>query len=137
MASLLVIPITKAIENAFNRYLSLDPEAVNHCRLLLGKVVQVDVTGAGVPLIFVFNEQRVEVCNDFGAEADVVISGAPLTLVAVATGRMGLMQSGITISGEVDTANRFSQLLHRIDIDWGRTCLCRRRRYTRSHSWTV
>lgn len=118
MASLLVLPLTNAIESAFNRYLSLDPEAQSHLRPLLGKVVQVSVSGSGIQLIFVFNEQRVEVCNDFGAEADVIISGAPVSLAAVASGRIGLMQSGIAIEGEVDTASRFSQLLARIDVDW-------------------
>ena len=118
MASLLALPAIKAIESAFNRYLSLDPDSAGYLRPLLGKVVQINVAGLGVQFIFVFTEQQVQVCHEFGAEADAVIRGAPLSLAAVASGRAGLMQSGITIEGEVDTANRFSQLMGRIDVDW-------------------
>ena len=118
MASLLALPAIKAIESAFNRYLSLDPDSPGYLRPLLGKVVQINVAGLGVQFIFVFTEQQVQVCHEFGAEANAVIRGAPLSLAAVASGRAGLMQSGITIEGEVDTANRFSQLMGRIDVDW-------------------
>lgn len=116
--SLLLIPLIKTIEAAFNRYLSLDADASGYLQPLLGKVVQTEVSGLGITLVFIFTEQRVEVCEGFGAEADVVIRGAPVSLASVASGRVGLMQSGIEIEGDVDTANRFSRMLERIDIDW-------------------
>ncbi len=118
MNSLVVLPVMKAIEAAFNSYLSLDPDAPRYLQSLVGKIVRVDVSGLGIQLVFIFNQQRVEVCDEFAAEPDVVIRGAPVTLAAVASGRTGLMQSDIVINGDVDTANRFSQLLERIDIDW-------------------
>jgi len=118
MVSLLAVPVFKAVETAFNSYLSLDSAAPAYQRQLLGKVIQIDVSGPGIEMYFIFSDQRVEVCHEFGADADVVIRGTPVSLMAVATGRVGLMQSGIAIEGEVDIAHRFSQLLERIDIDW-------------------
>jgi len=116
--SLLVLPALKAIETAINSYLSLDSDSLPYQQSLVGNVVQVDVSGIGIELYFVFNQHRVEICTEFGAIADVVIRGAPLSLIAVASGRTGLMQSGVVIEGDVDTATRFSQLFDRVDIDW-------------------
>ena len=117
-APLLALPVYKAIETALNRYLSLDSDTQRYRQPLIGKVIQLDVVGLGLQIIFVFHQQRVELCSEFAADADVVIRGAPVSLAAVASGRTGLMQSGIVIDGDVDTANRFSQLFERMDIDW-------------------
>jgi ubiquinone biosynthesis protein UbiJ len=118
MASLFLIPLLKTVETAFNSYLSLDVDAPDSLQPLLGKVVQIDVIGLGINVFFIFNEQRVEVCDQFGDHADVVIRGAPFSLLSVAGGRTGLMQSGVKIEGEVETANRFSRMLGHLDIDW-------------------
>lgn len=118
MTFLFTLPMMKAIEVAFNNYVSLDPDSSPYIKPLVGKVVQIDVAGLALRVVLVFNEQRVEVCDEFGAEADVVIRGAPVSLAAVASGRTGLMQSGVIIEGEIETAKRFSKLLERIDIDW-------------------
>lgn len=118
MGSLFALPAVKAIESAFNRFLSLDPDSPDYLQPLLGRLVQIDVSGLGARLYFLFHHDRVEVMDDFDAAADVVIQGAPLSLTAMATGRIALMQSDVSLQGDIETAKRFSDLLKRVEIDW-------------------
>lgn len=116
--SLFALPIYKAVETAFNGFIALDPDASVRQQSLRGKVVLIDMSPPGLPLYFIFNEHRIELCGEFSAEPDAAIRGAPVSLAAVASGRTAMMQSDVVVEGDVDIANRFNRFLKSIDIDW-------------------
>ncbi len=116
-------PIAVALQTAFNRYTELDPDSNSRLEKLRGKVVCFQVEGVELPVWFIFNEigvneTRVEVVEDFGDTADATISGGPFSLIALATGRRSIFDGDVTISGDTDTAQKFSRCLNEIDIDW-------------------
>lgn len=111
-------PLAIALQTAFNRYVALDPDAKYGLQKLQGKVVCFQIEGFQIPLWFIFNEQSVEVVEDFGDSADTVIAGGPFSLLALANGKRSIFDGGITINGDTETAQKFSRCLNEIDIDW-------------------
>lgn len=111
-------PLAIALQTAFSRYVELDPDSESRLQSLQGKVICFEVEGLALPIWFIFNEHNVEVAEDFGDTADAVIAGGPFSLVALATGRRTIFDGGVKITGETDTAQKFSRCLHEIDIDW-------------------
>lgn len=111
-------PLAIALQTAFNRYVELDPDSESRLYSLQGKVVCFEVEGLALPIWFIFNEQSVEIAEDFGDIADAVITGGPFSLLALASGRRSIFDGGVTITGDTDTAQKFSRCLNEIDIDW-------------------
>ena len=111
-------PLAIALQTAFNRYIKLDPESATRLAPLLGKVVCVHIDGVNVEIWFLFHETRVEVVEEFGAPADVVIAGGPFSLLAQSAGKRSVFDGDVKITGDIETAQRFSRLLNEIDVDW-------------------
>lgn len=111
-------PLAIALQTAFNRYIELDPDSAARLEKLVGKVVCLQLEGVDLPIWFIFNETSVEVVEDFGDSADAVIAGGPFSLLALAVGRRSIFDGDVKISGDSDTAQRFSRCLNEIDIDW-------------------
>ena len=114
----LPIPLAMALQAGFNNYLALDPEARPGFDRLSGKLVLFHFSGIELDVYFLVHPDRVEVLEQFEAEPDAVISGAPFSMLALATGRQSIFESDVTITGEVETAQQFSRALEEIDIDW-------------------
>ncbi len=111
-------PLAIALQTAFNRYAELDPDSKHRLQKLQGKVVCFQIEGLEIPVWFIFNEQSVEVVEDFGDTADAVIAGGPFSLLALASGKRSIFDGGVTITGDTETAQKFSRCLNEIDIDW-------------------
>ena len=116
-------PLAIALQTAFSRYIELDPDSNARLEKLRGKVVCFQIEGFDLPVWFIFNEAGankidVEVVEDFGDTADATIAGGPFSLLALATGRRSIFDGDVKISGDTDTAQKFSICLNEIDIDW-------------------
>lgn len=114
----LPIPLAVALQTGFNNYLALDPEAKPGFEKLRGKLVLLQVTGLDLGIWFLVHSERVEILDQFDGEPDATISGGPLSLAALATGKSSIFDGDVSISGDVETAQRFSRALESIDIDW-------------------
>lgn len=111
------------MQTAFSRYIELDTDSNSRLAKLRGKVVCFQIEGIDLPIWFIFNEAGVnetdvEVVEDFGDTADATIAGGPFSLLALATGRRSIFDGDVKISGDTDTAQKFSRCLNEIDIDW-------------------
>ena len=111
-------PLAQALEAGFNNYLALDSEARPGFDRLAGKLIQLHFSGIELNVFFLVHRARVEILENFDGEADAIISGAPFSMMALATGRRSIFDSDVTINGEVETAQQFSRALERIDVDW-------------------
>jgi len=111
-------PFAVALQTAFNRYTELDPDSSDRIAALRGKVVCLQVDPMDLGIWFIFGDKRVEVVEDFGADADAVISGGPFSLMSQALGRTSIFDGDIKITGDTNTAQKFSRCLNDIDIDW-------------------
>lgn len=111
-------PLAVALQTGFNNYLALDPEAKPGFEKLRGKLILLQLSGLDLGTWFLVHADRVEILEQFDGEPDATISGGPLSLLALATGRSSIFDGDVSISGDVETAQQFSRALEKIDVDW-------------------
>ncbi len=100
-----------SIEKLLNRSLPRSPRAQALAMALTGRSLAVEMTGAGKVLVSSTGEHlRLE--PDTGTPADARINAGPFSLLALASGQsQTLAQTGATLSGDSDVAQKFSELL--------------------------
>ncbi len=109
------------LENAFNQYLSLDPEALPRFESMEGKVIAVEILGLNESVYLFPGADSIMVMSDFDGEADATISGSPIALakLGVADDAASIMFSGeVKISGDTRLGNQFKKVLSQLNIDW-------------------
>jgi len=111
-------PVAAAMTTAINQYLTLDEEVGPHLERLYGRLVRIELDAVDTGFYLLFHRDRIEVLEDFAGEADVVIRGAPFSMLSVASGRADVSSSGVVIEGDIALAEKVSQLMQRVDIDW-------------------
>ena len=108
------------IERLLDDALGLDPETCAALSGLSGKVVDLEIAGAGAIRLRIDGERiRIE-SRDETRDADVAVRGAPLSLLRFAFGgdREALILSGeVSLRGDIGLATRLQQIVARMDID--------------------
>ena len=101
--------------------LDLDPETREALAPLSGKVVDLDVTGAGTLRIRIDDGGRLRMApRDEAVDADVTIRGAPLSLLrfAFAADRETLLLGEeVRLHGDLALATRLQRIAGRMDVD--------------------
>lgn len=112
----------EGLEQTLDRILELDPEARRRFAGLHGRVIRLDLRGTGIQLHFVpAQDGRVRLLGRFEGEPDSTLSGSPLDLLRArdpASGHRQLFAGRVSIEGDQALAQRFSEALGGIDIDW-------------------
>lgn len=108
-----------ALEAAANRLLQADPDVLPRLDKLEGKVLQVDIDGLGARFYALTTGNNVVFLEDFGGEADVTMSAAPLAFARMGLARgAGAADNGVTLGGDAQLAAHFQRLMASLDIDW-------------------
>jgi ubiquinone biosynthesis protein UbiJ len=108
------------LEVALNRYLALESEVLRECEALAGRVIALRTLGPGWTFFIEFHGGGVRVLPELDSEADVTVSGQPLTLLRLAwktAGGEGGIPAGIDVDGDTDLLVRFNQLLTQVGFD--------------------
>lgn len=111
-------PLAIAITAGFNQYLALDSDVAPKLERLVGRLIRVEISALNVAFFLLFHRDRVEVLEAFDGPADVIIRGAPFSMIALANGQGDITSSGVSIEGDVELAERFSRIVRQVDIDW-------------------
>lgn len=109
------------IENAFNRLLSLDPEAAKQLAAMEGRIICLQLEGINIRLFIFPDAEDVMILDDFDGEADTTISGTPIALakLGLASDSQAEMFTGdVTITGDLKLGRQFNQLFASLDLDW-------------------
>ena len=110
----------RMIERLVDGALDLDPETRDALTGLSGKVVDLEIAGAGA-LRLRFEDGRIRIGPRDGAiGANVSIRGAPLSLLRFALARERealILDDDVTLSGDMALATRLQQVAARIDVD--------------------
>lgn len=109
------------IENAFNRLLSLDPEAAQQLAAMEGHIICLQLEGINIRLFIFPDAEDVMILDDFDGEADTTISGTPIALIklGLASDSQAEMFAGdVTITGDLKLGRQFNQLFASLDLDW-------------------
>jgi ubiquinone biosynthesis protein UbiJ len=100
-----------SIEKLLNRSLPRSPRAQALAVALTGRSLAVEMTGAG-KVVVSSNGEHIRVERDTGTPTDASVSAGPFSLLALAAGQsQTLAQTGGTLSGDSDVAQKFSELL--------------------------
>ena len=117
----LAMSVTAGLETALNTALRLDPAAYSRLAKFADKVIAIELQGLDLTLYLLPGPQGISLMSQYPAEPDTVLSGTPLALAKMALGPDAskvLFAGEVTISGDVETGQRFKRLLDELDIDW-------------------
>jgi ubiquinone biosynthesis accessory factor UbiJ len=110
-----------SIETAFNRYLSLDPDALSRFEDMEGKVIEIKFKGLNESLFLFPGMDGIMVMSDFDAEADTILSGTPMALARLSLSKNAapvLFSGEVVITGDARLGHQFKKILSQLDIDW-------------------
>jgi ubiquinone biosynthesis protein UbiJ len=103
-----------AMEVALNRYLRLEPAAIEECARLAPRMIQLAVPQLGWTFIIEFTATGVRVFSDAPKPPDVTVS-APITsflrLGAASARGDSSLPSGIQVEGDAELLTRFNKLI--------------------------
>lgn len=111
----------KSLQHFINQMLSQDPETLDELAGLSGKVIQVELLNTAQPAISLFiQDYGVRIETDHAGEADVLIRGTPLNLLAYlrpsGAGRPAVA-GDLEIRGDLGLAQDFQRLMRKFEID--------------------
>lgn len=110
------------LEQAINRYLALDPDAVRLLAPDHGRVIRLSLTGLGLDLFFVPQQDgRLQLLRRIEGEADCTLAGSPIDLLRTGDrdeSARQLFSGRVRLSGDTELAQRFGNTLAGLDIDW-------------------
>lgn len=110
-----------AIETALNEYVKMDTQASIKLVKLSGKAIAIDLTGWDFTLYLLPDAQGIQVLSCYAGEADTIIHGSPVALFNMSQGEATaatLREQNITIDGDLELGQSFSQFFKQLDIDW-------------------
>jgi ubiquinone biosynthesis accessory factor UbiJ len=112
----------EGLQFAINGLLDLDEKARGHLAGLHGRCIAIELTGIGVTLHFVpGHDGRLQVLGETGQDPDCRLSGSPIDLLRASDRESGsdqLFAGRVRIDGDSGIAQRFSEALGGLDIDW-------------------
>lgn len=112
--------LAATIETALNLYIKRDPQALQRCTALEGKVIGIEITGLDLKLYFLPHSQGIDVLGHYEGEVDTLLSGSLLGFARLSLGRQedALLEGAVTIQGDTETGQEFQDILTRSDWDW-------------------
>ena len=109
------------IETALNEYLKMDAQAPAKLASLSNKVIAITLQGWDITLYLLPDAQGIQVMSEYSGEADTIIKGTPVALFNMSQGdasAASMREQNITIEGDLELGQQFSQFFKQLDIDW-------------------
>lgn len=118
-----VNPVTgmlSAIESLLARQLNASSSARARLAPLQGKSLALEFTGIGLNLYVHCTEDSVSLSSDFDEEADVIITGSPLAMIAFARSdaQDGIRGGSVKFAGDIGVAQDFQKLFASLSPDF-------------------
>jgi len=112
--------IANTLEMSVNRYLALDPYAVEACNDLEGRSIMLELRELKFPIYFKVENNRLKVYSVLEEKVDAKIkSSIPVLFKMAVTGSdETLLGSGTEMSGNMDVGRQFRNIFKNMAIDW-------------------
>ena len=109
------------IETAINTALKYDPAAQKKLQSLDQQVLLIDCVTPSVQIAIEAHKQGVNLHKDWQGDATVTLKGSLVALVNLAINSKeasSFANSGVQVSGNLETLRQLNELLSTLDIDW-------------------
>ena len=109
------------LETAINSALQYDPATQRDLAQLENQLLLVDCTMPPLKIAIEPSNQGIILHNQWDADATVTIKGSLIALVNLAVNRSetrSFANSGLQVSGNLETLHRLHKILSQLDIDW-------------------
>jgi ubiquinone biosynthesis protein UbiJ len=113
--------ILAGIETSLNAWLKLDGDTLPKFNNMQGKIICLHISGLELKLYFLPDQNDIAVMGSYAGEPDTTIKGAPMTLMHFGTSSNSgktLLDSDVSIEGDVHLGVEFGRILSEVDIDW-------------------
>ncbi len=113
--------VLNLVEQAFNKYLALDPEMSGQFAELEGKCLCFDISQPSLKLYCLPRNRAITLQRDFELEPDCTIKGSAMALYEMIRREdtaQSLSSGDVEILGDSRVAQRFSDILKSVEIDW-------------------
>jgi ubiquinone biosynthesis accessory factor UbiJ len=110
MLSFLLIPAEKIL----NGYLHLDPEALQLLEPMIGKVIK--LSADSFVTYWIIQHDRIHLTSTYAGTVNLALSGSIFDLLMSMKHRANTRR--LTIHGDFELAEYFSNLFQNLDIDW-------------------
>lgn len=111
--------IERLLEEAVNRALQLDPDAIRRLGALEGKVILLELAAEGAPLRFYLfpGASGLRLQRAYDRMPDVTISGTAAVFLRQLV-RGPTVSDALTIRGDIELGQRFQRILSGLEPDW-------------------
>lgn len=110
MLSYLLIPAEKIL----NGYLNLDPESLQLLEPMIGKVIK--LSADSFVMYWIIQNDRIHLTSTYAGTVNLELSGSIFDLLTSMKHRSNAQR--LTIRGDFELAEHFSNLFQNLDIDW-------------------
>jgi len=112
--------LAAALETALDLYFEKDPDTLQRCALLEGKVIGLDITGLGLSLYFMPGAEGILVAGYYEGEPDTRLRGSPFGFAKLMLGSRedALFEGAVVIQGDTEAGQLFQDILSATDWDW-------------------
>lgn len=111
----------KPLEIAINRYLLLDPDAIEHLKELQNKIIKIEISDWDIVFYIEIKKETLNLLSDSSRTPDSIIKGKLFDLIRVGYHRgdsRALFKNNIDISGQTEVGEKLRDVLQNVDIDW-------------------
>lgn len=109
------------LETAINTALKYDPGTVRDLSELEGQVLLIDCSMPSMRIAIETSQQKIILHNNWDGEAAVTIQGTMISLAkmaANASDTSSFANSGVQLSGNLETLHKLHKILSKLNIDW-------------------
>ncbi|MCU7904861.1 MAG: SCP2 sterol-binding domain-containing protein [Candidatus Thiodiazotropha sp. (ex Epidulcina cf. delphinae)] len=110
-----------SFEQLLNQAIRLDPETPARLAPMHGRVIRLELLGLDISLHLIPGPAGIQLFSDYEGQPDCILRGAPLDLANMRGSRRSadrLFSGSVQIEGDTDLAQRFSEFLSGLDVDW-------------------
>ena len=119
--STLQVGALSGLELAINSALKYDPATLRELSTLEGQVLLVDCTSPAMRIAIQTSQQQITLYSGWEDEAAVTLQGSLIALAkmaANASDTSSFADTGVQLSGNLETLHKLYKILSQLDIDW-------------------
>ncbi len=110
--------LASIMTSAIQKLIKYDHQAAKKLKPYAGKKVKINIQPIDQSIVFILQENTIDVSTDTELEVDTTISGKPSSLFAMSTNQHIPGLDGVVINGDATTGQFVADFLKQLSPDW-------------------